>query len=90
MGWRAQGAPTLPQSSANPPASHRLLLQLDLHLPLCSGQGWSPELGPGTSTVTISKALFWPPSGMGGRSKPRGHCLGIKFSSFTPDSFLTC
>lgn len=70
MGGRSQGSPTLPQSSANPPASHRLLLQLDLHLPLCSGQGWSLKLSPGTSTVTISKALSWPPSGMGGGANP--------------------
>ena len=42
MGGRAQVAPTLPQSSANPPASHLLLLQLDPRLPLCSGQGWPP------------------------------------------------
>ena len=40
MGRQAQVAPTLPQSSANPPASLLLLLQLYVHLPLSSGQGW--------------------------------------------------
>lgn len=53
------------------------------------GQLGSPKLSPGTSTVTISKALLAPIwDGVGGN--PGGHQLEIKFSNITPDSFLTC
>lgn len=60
-----------------------------------SGQLGFPKLSPGTtSTVTISKASPGPSSGMMGVtdrcSNLGGHPLGIKFSSFTLGSFLTC
>lgn len=60
-----------------------------------NGQLGVPKLSPGTtSTVTISKALLGPSSGMMGVtdrcSNLGGHPLGIKFSGFTLGSFLTC
>jgi hypothetical protein len=87
----------LPQACL--PASLLLLLQPLTTSATLSWPGaayWGvPKLSPGTtSTVTISKASPGPSSGMMGGtdrySHLGGHPLGIKFSSFTLGSFLTC
>lgn len=84
-----QVAPTVPQSSVNPPVSLLLVLQLYLHLPLCLGQGWPTGVPQTESWHLHCDSHLLAPIWDGG-GNPGGHQLEIKFSRITPDSFLTC